>query len=100
MAYPKSMPPASPHRVVSKAKRLLWMPGANPLTRELTAAILRSYGLLDAPTTTEVPIHLARSIREAVRRRAATLRREVQALRARATVLREEAEELCKPHRR
>jgi len=99
MAYPKSMPPASPHRVDSKAKRLLWMPGANPLTRELTAAILRSYGLLDAPTTAGVPIHLARPIREAVRRMAATLRREVQALRAQATVLCEKAEELCKPHR-
>ena len=76
MAYPKSMTPPTPHRVVSTAKRRLWMPGANPLTRELTAAILRSYGLLEAPVPAGVLIHLARPIREAVRRRAATLRRE------------------------
>ena len=100
MAYPKSVTPPTPHRVVSTAKRRLWMPGANPLTRELTAAILRSYGLLEAPAPAGVPIHLARPIREAVRRRAATLRREVQALRARATALRAEAEALRKPHRR
>jgi hypothetical protein len=97
MTYPKSMTPPNPHRVVSEAERLLWMPDANALTRELTAALLQSYGLLEVPATPGVPIHLARPIREAVRRRAETLCREVQALRARATVLCEEAEQLCKP---
>jgi hypothetical protein len=51
MAYPKSMHPPPTPRVVRQAKHMLVMPGANTLTRELTATILKRYGLLNTPVT-------------------------------------------------
>jgi hypothetical protein len=75
------------------------MSDANALTRELTAIILQNYGLLDEPAAAVVPIHLARPIREAMRRKAATLRHDAQQLYAQAVILCREAEELCKPRR-
>jgi hypothetical protein len=97
MPYPKCMGPQNTRRVEREAKRKLLMPGANALTRELTATILERYGVLDKPATSVVPISIARPIRAAVRHKAATLRHEVQQLCAQASVLHLEAEELCKP---
>ena len=100
MAHPKSMRPPHTPRVVRQAKSMLVMPGANALTRALTATILERHGLLDPPGTAVVPISQAKPIRAAVRQKAAALRHEVEQLRAQAAALCLEAEDLCKPHRR
>ena len=99
MPYPIVMNPRLPTPdVVSEAKLLWLMPGANELTRAVTAAILTRDGLLDAPPTAPVLRPAAVRQQSAVcRARAAALHHEVHWLCARAVALRCEAEELCKP---
>ena len=100
MGYPKSKIPPHMHQVTRNAKRLLFMPGANTLTRELTTMILENYGLLAKPPTTPVPsTAFVRHHAVVSRGHAATLCREVQQLCARARELSLEAESLCKPQR-
>jgi hypothetical protein len=96
MSYPKSMNAQNPHRMVHEAELLLLMPDANALTRELTAAILESRGLLDAQATVAALSTTAIWQKAFVcQTQAAMLRHEVQQLCTQAFVLRLEAEELC-----
>jgi len=99
MTFPNRKSPPPTQRLLPHAEGPLVMPDANPLTQELTAVILKAYGLLDQPHTGVIPISRGKPIRTAIRQRAAALRREVQQLRAQAVMLCLEAEELCKPRR-
>jgi hypothetical protein len=96
MAYPTSMSLPRTLCTVHEAKLLLVMPGANALTREITATILARDGLIDAQDT--VPSSAAVRRTSAARRaQAAALRNEVQRLCAQAILLQREAKQLCKP---
>jgi hypothetical protein len=100
MAFPRRKSPLGTHRLLNHAKCTLVMPGANALTRELTATLLKSHGLLGELDRGIVPISQGKPIRAATRQRAAALRREVEQLHAQAVLLCIEAEGLCKPQRR
>jgi hypothetical protein len=74
------------------------MPGANALTRALTAAIVESRGLLEASPPSAALSPAAVRHQAAVRRaRAAALRHDMAQLCAQAVLLQREAEQLCKP---
>jgi hypothetical protein len=99
MPYPMIMdrPKTSP-RLVYEAKLLWLMPGANALTRALTAAIVEHHGLLDEPPPSAGLSAAAVRHQAAVNRvRAAALCRNVAQLCAQAVLLQREAEQLCKP---
>jgi hypothetical protein len=99
MPYPTIMDqPAPTPRVVYEAQLLWLMPGANALTRALTAAIMESRGLLEASPPSAGLSPAAARHQAAVRRaRAAALRHDVAQLCAQAVRLQREAEQLCKP---
>jgi hypothetical protein len=91
------LPKTSP-RLVYEAELLRLMPGANALIRALTAAIVESRGLLEAPPPSVVLRTAAVRHQAAARRtRAAALRHDVAQLCAQAIVLQREAAQLCKP---
>jgi hypothetical protein len=91
-------PPNTASRVAYEAKLLWLMPGANALTREVTAAILERAGLLAEPPAPAVLSTAAvRQKVAASRARAAALLDEVRQLCAQAAALHREAEQLCKP---
>jgi hypothetical protein len=97
MPYPTMMEPPNSSRVVYEAKLPWLMPGAHALTRELTAAIVESDGLLDAPPAPVVLSTAAvRQKTAATRAQAAALRREVAQLCTQAVALHREAAQLCK----
>jgi hypothetical protein len=98
MAYPTGMSLPRALGTVYEAKLFLVMPGANALTREITATILARDGLLDAQDTVPVPSSAAVRRKSAARRaQAAALCNEVQRLCAQAILLQREAKQLCKP---
>ena len=97
MSYPTIVDPHPPTPdVVSEAKLLCLMLGANALTRALTAAILARDGLLEEPPTGPSPAAVWQQT-AVCRAHAAALCREVHELCAQAIILRREAEALCKP---
>ena len=93
MPYPTIMQPPPTPDVLLEAQLWLAMPGANALTRRLTAQILLAHGLADDPGPAAQPFaHL-------VQHEAARLRRETAAASARAQALCQEAKDLCHPPR-
>jgi hypothetical protein len=100
VAYPMRMSPPDTHRLRHCAEHTVVIPGANALTQELTATILKAHGLLAEPDQGVVPVSQGPPIRAATRRRAAALCHALQHLGAQATALCLEAAELCQPHRR
>jgi hypothetical protein len=98
MPHPLTSRPQPACRVVHHATRPLVMPGANALTRELTAAILACHGLLDEHPPSAAPITAAaRRKATACRMKAAALCDAVARLCARAITLQREAVQLCQP---